>query len=91
VHALLELGDRDTHLDEIARAVFCVAAPVIVIVVSRPDETSQVCFKGTRRTEASELRSAKIRRGFAALSFLVSSTLLFSFFATCTKVCMSAA
>jgi hypothetical protein len=42
VHALLELGDRDTHLDEIARAVFCVAAPVIVIVVSRPDETSQV-------------------------------------------------
>jgi len=42
VHALLELGDRDTHLDEIARAVFCVAAPVIVIVVSRPDEMSQV-------------------------------------------------
>jgi len=88
VHALLELGDRDTHLDEIARAVFCVAAPVIVIVVSRPDEMSQVS-KGPG--EASDLRAAKIRRGFAALSFLVSSTLSFSFFATCTKVCMSAA
>jgi len=88
VHALLELGDRDTHLDEIARAVFCVAAPVIVIVVSRPDETSQVSKGPSERSRPnSEALIERIRPDSRRCRFLNT----FVFFLSYKDMYLSAA